>query len=108
MSRKKILLPLIKPHTHRQALALTLGYARVSTNEADTAAQVSALKSAGCEKIFREKASGGRWDRLELQRLYRIFRFIRHCCSPIPLMSLLEELSAILRLPMLRQPITQL
>ena len=42
---------------------MKLGYARVSTNEQDTAAQVSALKSAGCEKIFREKASGGRWDR---------------------------------------------
>src|ERR1700693_4845747 len=38
-------------------------------NEQDTAAQVSALKSAGCEKIFREKASGGRWDRPELHRL---------------------------------------
>jgi DNA invertase Pin-like site-specific DNA recombinase len=47
---------------------MMLGYARVSTNEQDTA-QVSALKSAGCEKIFREKASGGRWDRPELQRL---------------------------------------
>ena len=45
------------------------GYARVSTNEQDTAAQVSALRSAGCEKIFREKASGGRWDRPELHRL---------------------------------------
>jgi DNA invertase Pin-like site-specific DNA recombinase len=45
------------------------GYARVSTSEQDTAAQVSALKSAGCEKIFREKASGGRWDRPELHRL---------------------------------------
>jgi DNA invertase Pin-like site-specific DNA recombinase len=32
-------------------------------------AQVSALKSAGCEKIFREKASGGRWSRPELNRL---------------------------------------
>jgi DNA invertase Pin-like site-specific DNA recombinase len=48
---------------------MQLGYGRVSTNEQDTTAQVSALKSAGCEKIFREKASGGRWDRPELQRL---------------------------------------
>ena len=48
---------------------MALGYARVSTNDQDTAAQVSALKSAGCEKIFREKASGGRWDRPELHRL---------------------------------------
>ena len=48
---------------------MKLAYARVSTNEQDTAAQVSALKSAGCEKIFREKASGGRWDRPELHRL---------------------------------------
>ena len=47
---------------------MKLGYARVSTNEQDTAAQVSALKPAGCEKIFRE-ASGGRWDRPELHRL---------------------------------------
>ena len=48
---------------------MMLGYARVSTTDQDTAAQVSALKTAGCEKIFREKASGGRWDRPELHRL---------------------------------------
>src|ERR1700730_1815602 len=53
----------------REVCAMKLGYGRVSTNEQDTAAQVSALKSAGCEKIYREKASGGRWDRPELQRL---------------------------------------
>ena len=48
---------------------MQIGYARVSTDDQDTAAQVAALKAAGCERIFREKASGGRWDRPELHRL---------------------------------------
>jgi DNA invertase Pin-like site-specific DNA recombinase len=48
---------------------MLLGYARVSTGEQDTAAQSAALKTAGCEVIFREKASGGRWDRPELHKL---------------------------------------
>jgi DNA invertase Pin-like site-specific DNA recombinase len=48
---------------------MLIGYARVSTDDQDTAAQVAALKVAGCERIFREKASGGRWDRPELHRL---------------------------------------
>ena len=48
---------------------MQIGYARVSTDDQDTAAQAAALKTAGCERIYREKASGGRWDRPELQRL---------------------------------------
>lgn len=48
---------------------MLLGYARVSTSEQDTAAQVAALKAAGCERLYQEKASGGRWDRPELHRL---------------------------------------
>src|ERR1043166_6085435 len=48
---------------------MLIGYARVSTNDRETAAQVAALKAAGCERIYREKASGGRWDRPELHRL---------------------------------------
>jgi len=41
---------------------MLIGYARVSTDDQDTAAQVAALKAVGCERIYREKASGGRWD----------------------------------------------
>jgi len=49
---------------------MLIGYARVSTQDQDTAVQIAALKSAGCELIFQEKASGGRWDRPELHRLF--------------------------------------
>src|SRR3954469_10506065 len=50
---------------------MLLGYAWVSKSDdtQDTAAQVSALKSAGCKRVFEDKASGGRWDRPELHRL---------------------------------------
>ena len=47
---------------------MLLGYARVSTDGQDTAVQVAALKAAGCEKLYQEKASGGRWNRPELHR----------------------------------------
>ena len=53
----------------RYICAMLIGYARVSTDDQDTAAQAAALKAAACERIFREKASGGRWDRPELHRL---------------------------------------
>ena len=46
-----------------------IGYARVSTQDQDTASQIAALKAAGCELIFQEKGSGGRWNRPELHRL---------------------------------------
>ena len=53
----------------QQGFAMRLGYARVSTREQDTQAQLQALKTAGCDRIFQEQASGGRWDRPELQKL---------------------------------------
>jgi len=48
---------------------MPIGYARVSTNDQETATQVAALKAAGREPIYREKASGGRWDRPEFHWL---------------------------------------
>ena len=39
---------------------LLLGYARVSkADDQDNAAQVKALRLAGCKRVFEEKASGG-------------------------------------------------
>lgn len=48
---------------------MLIGYARVSTQDQNAAAQVAALELSGCGLIFQEKASGGRWDRPELHRL---------------------------------------
>ena len=48
---------------------MLIGYARVSrTDDQDTLAQVQALRAAGCDRLYEEKASGGRWDRPELHR----------------------------------------
>ena len=54
--------------------AMLIGYARVSTDDQDTATQVAALQAAGCERIYREKASGGRWDRPQFLRLLHQLR----------------------------------
>ena len=47
---------------------MLIGYARVSTDDQDTRLQIDALKRAGCEKIYEERASGSRTDRPELNK----------------------------------------
>lgn len=53
---------------------MLIGYARVSTQDQDSTSQITALKAAGCELVFQEKASGGRWNRPELHHLLRQLR----------------------------------
>jgi len=60
--------------TEKNNTSMLLGYARVSKGDQQTAPQLRALKDAGCQKIFEESASGGRWDRPELQRLLGLLR----------------------------------
>ncbi|MQA91972.1 MAG: helix-turn-helix domain-containing protein [Gemmatimonas sp.] len=83
-----------------------LGYARVSKEDQDEAAQVRGLESAGCERLFRERASGGRWDRPELHRLldqlrpgdvvvvWKLDRLSRSLKDLLHLMERLEEKGA--------------
>ena len=47
-----------------------IGYARVSKgDDQSNAAQLRALKAAGCRRLFEETASGSRWDRPKLQEM---------------------------------------
>lgn len=82
---------------------MRIGYARVSTGDQDNAAQTAALRQAGCERVFEEKASSGRWDRPELLRLLDhlrpgdvlvVWKLDRLTRSLKDLLSLLEKVQA--------------
>src|SRR4051812_20770507 len=46
-----------------------IGYARVSTDEQNTGAQIDALRAAGCAEVVEERGSGGSRTRPLLVRL---------------------------------------
>ena len=70
-ARRTRLLPNVSQKQQEKAASSTLlGYARVSKAEdQDTAPQIEALEAAGCQRVYEERVSGGRWDRPELHRL---------------------------------------
>ena len=53
---------------------MLVGYARVSTQEQDFALQLDALKTAGCSRVFEEKASGAQRERPALQAALEYMR----------------------------------
>ena len=53
---------------------MIIGYARVSTQDQQTLRQIDQLKDFGCERIYEEKASGTKRDRVELIRMMDALR----------------------------------
>jgi DNA invertase Pin-like site-specific DNA recombinase len=52
-------------------MATTYGYARVSTDGQTLASQEAELTAAGCAKVYSEKVSGARTDRIELAKVLK-------------------------------------
>lgn len=80
-----------------------VGYARVSTEEQDTAAQRDELRTAGCQVIFEDKASGKVRDRPKLAAALRrtgpgdtlvVVRIDRLARSLVHLLEIIETLKA--------------
>lgn len=53
---------------------MIVGYARVSTQDQNPGLQLDALRAAGCEQVFHEKATGANRERPELAACLRTLR----------------------------------
>ncbi|MEL6412997.1 MAG: recombinase family protein [Bacteroidota bacterium] len=51
-----------------------IGYARVSKDDQNLALQLDALQKAGCQKVYKEKMSGAKADRIALEALLNYVR----------------------------------
>jgi DNA invertase Pin-like site-specific DNA recombinase len=89
---------------------MLIGYARVSTQDQDTALQMDALAKAGCGRVFQEKASGAsRHGRVELERclgslkkgdvlvVYKIDRIARSLFDLLDILTHLERVGAMIK-----------
>lgn len=84
---------------------MLVGYARVSTQEQDTALQLDALRKAGCEVIYEEKASGAsRHGRHELDKclqslkaedVFVVYKIDRIARSLFDLLDILDHLKVV-------------
>lgn len=52
-----------------EVIFMKIGYARVSTVEQDLEKQIQQLTNEGCERIYKEKITGAKMDRPELDKL---------------------------------------
>lgn len=82
---------------------MKIGYARISTGEQNNALQLDALKAAGCERIFKDVATGASVQRVQLQKCLKslqegdilaVYKLDRLGRSLGHIIALLDELKA--------------
>lgn len=83
---------------------MLIGYARVSTDDQDLSQQRSALQAAGCRRVYEEKVSGAKRDRLidqlradDVVTVTRLDRLARSTRDLLDVAERLQEVGAGLR-----------